>query len=123
MKRGIEILVMWLVIASCANFLAPHSIPQNGFERLFFFVTVLSFPFAAWIYAGHACRMTPVICFGLIAGVFTILPVFTDPRGMARDITLGWKLVIVGVPILMTLICIGFFSLRRFLDGKDTTPR
>ena len=119
MKRGIEILIIWLVIAGCANFLAPHSIPHNGFERLVYFVTVGSFPFAAWIYAHHSGRVSPVICFGLIAGVFTILPVFTDARGMARDITLGWEFVIGGVPVLMTLACVGLFALRRFLDRED----
>jgi hypothetical protein len=119
MKRGIEILIMWLVIAGCANFLAPHSIPQNGFERLVYFVTVGSFPFAAWIYAHHSGRVSPVICFGLVASVFTILPVFTDARGMARDITLGWEFVIGGVPVLMTLTCVGLFALRRYLDRED----
>jgi hypothetical protein len=119
MKRGIEILIMWLVIAFCANLLAPYSIPQNGFERLVYFITVGSFPFAAWSYARHSTRVSPVICFGLIAGVFSILPVFTDARGMARDITIGWQFVIGGVPVLMTLVCVGIFYLRRFLDRDD----
>lgn len=119
MKRGIEILIMWLVIAFCANFLFQSGIPPSGFERLVFFVTVASFPFAAWSYAHHAARVSPVICFGLIAGVFSVLPVFTDGRGMARDITLGWKFVIGGVPVLMTLVCVGFFALRRYLDRDD----
>ena len=119
MKRGIEILIMWLVIVFCANFLAPHSIPTNGLERLVYFAMVISFPFGAWCYARHASGILPVICFGLVAGVFTILPVFNDPRGGTREITIGWELVIGGVPILMTFICAGFFGLRRFLDRKD----
>jgi len=116
MRRGVEILIMWLIIAGCANFLAPHSIPQNGFERLVYFVTVISFPLAAWIYARHTHRVSPVICFGLVAGAFTILPVFEDGRGMPRDITLGWILVIGGVPVLMMLVCLCFHFLRRWSD-------
>lgn len=118
MKRGIEILVGWLVIVFCANLLAPHSVPVNALERFVQIVTVISFPFGAWCYAGHAGRVSPVICFGLIAGVLSVWPVFTDERGMERNITPGWELVIGGGPVLMTLICVGFFVLRRFLDRE-----
>jgi hypothetical protein len=119
MKRGIEILIMWLVIAFFANMLVLPTIPPNGAQKLCFELTVISFPFAAWCYARHAARVSPVICFGLIAGVYSILPAFTDSRGMARDITLGWEFVIGGVPVLMTLVCVGLFALRRYLDRDD----
>jgi len=35
---------------------------------------------------------------------------------MPRDITLGWILVIGGVPVLMMLVCLCFHFLRRWSD-------
>ena len=119
MKQGIKILIGWLVIVFFANLLVIHTIPRNSAEGLCYKLSVISFPFAAWSYARHAGRVSPVICFGLLAGVFTILPVFTDARGMARDITLGWELIIAGVPVLMTSLCLGVFGLKRWLDSED----
>jgi hypothetical protein len=123
MKRGSEILVGWVVVAFLLDtIIVPHSIPSNGFEVLCDRLTVISFPLGAWFYARHSGRVSVVICYGLIAGTFSIfgpLSFFYDARGMAREITAGWKFAIVGVPMLMTLICVALFALRRFLDGKD----
>jgi hypothetical protein len=60
-----------------------------------------------------------VICYGLIAGVITILPVFEMPNGDFRPLTPRLVCIVVGVPVLMTLVCVGLFALRRFLDRED----
>lgn len=118
MNRGIEILIMWLVVAFCVSFVVPCSIPQNGLKSWTDFLTVISFPFAAWVYAGHSARVSPVICFGLLAGALSILPFLGDPNGMARDHLTKWKCILGGAPVLMTLICVGMFALRRFMDRE-----
>jgi hypothetical protein len=122
MKRGIEILVMWLIIVVIAEAISPRSIPHNSFEGLIDRLAVISFPMGAWVYARHSGRLSPVICYGLIAGVLCVvgpMSAFEDSRGMARDLTLGWKIAIFGVPVLMTLLCVGVCLLRRYLDRDD----
>ena len=122
MKRGIEILVMWLIIVTLAEMFAPRSIPHNGFEGLIDSLVMLSLPMGAWVYARHSGRLSPVICYGLIAGVLSVvgpMSAFEDSRGMARDLTLGWKIAIFGVPVLMALLCVGVCVLRRYLDRDD----
>jgi hypothetical protein len=110
MNRGIEILIMWFVVAFCISSLF--------FASLLNLLTVISFPFAAWFYARHSARVSPVICFGLVAGVLSILPVLGDSRGMVWNHMLRWECIIWGVPVLMTLVCVGTFTLRRFLDRE-----
>jgi hypothetical protein len=121
-KRGIEILISWLVVTILvATFIAPN-IPLNGFTILCDHLTVASFPLAAWFYARHSDRISPIIAYGLIAGIFSIfvpLHFFYDSRGMSREISIDWKIAVVGVPILMALLCVGIFTLRRFLDRDD----
>jgi hypothetical protein len=123
MKKGITILVGWLIAAMVIDtFIVPHSIPHNGIEIFCDRLTIIFFPWAAWFYARHSSRISPVFCYGLIAGVFSIyipLSFFYDARGMPREITILWKIAIVGVPILMAAVCAGVFALRRFLDGKN----
>ena len=123
MKRGIEILISWLIIAVLVDgLIVPRGIPRNGFEILFDRLTVASFPFAAWLYARHSNRVLPVICYGLIAGTFSAfvaLSFFYDTRGIAKDITFGRQLVFIGLPVLMAFLCVGIFALRRFLDSKS----
>jgi hypothetical protein len=122
MKRGIDILVIWLIIVTLAEAFAPRSIPQNGFERLIDRLVMLSFPMAAWVYARHSGRLSPVIGYGLIAGVLCVfgpMSAFEDSRGMPRDLTLGWEISIFGVPVLMTLLCVGVCALRRYLDRGE----
>ena len=115
MKRGIKALFNWLLFAGEVNVVAMLLLVQ----RLVYLPTVISFPFAAWVYAGHSGRVSPVICLGLIAGAYAIQPAFTDRHGFTRALTPGWEFFIGGVPILMTLLCVGFFVLRRFLDRED----
>ncbi len=55
MKRGVEILVMWLVIAFCANLLAA-GMPISGFQFWVYYFTVFSAPLGACCFAGHAGR-------------------------------------------------------------------
>jgi hypothetical protein len=118
MKRGIELLIGWLVIAVCTNLLVPHSIPPDRMERLVFLLTVSSFPLAALVYARYASRVSAVICFGLVAGVLAIIPLFTDRRGLARDITGIWEFFIFSAPVFMALACAGFYSFGRRLWSR-----
>src|SRR6516162_5327118 len=111
MKRGVAILMMWLVIVVIVNFLVPHDIPASPAEGWFHFIARIAFPFAAWVYAGHSGRVTPVVCYGLIAGAVTILPVFGMPNGDIAPLTPRFVCLVVGVPALMALICVGLFLL------------
>lgn len=122
MKRGIEILVMWLIIVTVAEVLSPRTIPHNSDEGLIDRLVMISLPMAAWVYARHSGRVSPVICYGLIAGVLCVvgpMSAFEDSRGMVRDLTLGWEIAIFSVPVLMALLCVGVCVLRRYLDGSD----
>jgi hypothetical protein len=41
------------------------------------------------------------------------------PNGDFRPLTPRLVCIVVGVPVLMTLVCVGLFALRRFLDRED----
>jgi len=113
---------MWLIIVTLVEAFAPRSIPHNSFEGLIDRLVIISFPMAAWVYARHSGRLFPVICYGLIAGVLCVvgpMSAFVDSRGMVRNLTLGWEIAIFGVPVLMTLLCVGVCLLRRYLDKDD----
>jgi hypothetical protein len=50
MKRGIEILVLWLLVIAVVDFFFPvRSVPRNGTEVMFDQLTILAFPLAAWV--------------------------------------------------------------------------
>ena len=124
MKRGIEILIMWLLIIAIADFILPmRSVPRNGMEVMCDHLTVLAFPLAAWVYARHSGRLSPVICYGLIAGVYCVLvplPIFYNVHGMLRrEFTVTQEALIFAVPVLMASVCTGLCALRRFLERED----
>ena len=126
MKRGIEILLCWLVITALVDFVVPRSIPRNSMEAMCDRLTVFAFPLAAWVYARHSGRLSPVICYGLIAGaycVFVPLPIFYNARGMLRrEFTVAQEILIFVVPLLMASVCVGLCSLRRFLERENEKP-
>ena len=86
-------------------------------------LTVLAFPLAAWVYARHSGRLSPVICYGLIAGVYCVfvpLPIFYNACGMLRrEFTVTQEFLIFFVPLLMASACASLCALRRFLERDD----
>jgi hypothetical protein len=121
MKRGIEILVLWLLVISLLDLFLPfRSVPRNGMEVICDRLTVIAFPLAAWIYARHSGRLSPVICYGLIAGVYCVLvplPIFYNARGMLRrEFTVAQEVLIFALPVLMASLCAGLCALRRFME-------
>jgi hypothetical protein len=74
-------------------------------------------------YARHSGRLSPVICYGLIAGVYCVfvpLPIFYNARGMLRrEFTVTQEVLIFAVPVLMASACAGLCALRRFLERED----
>ena len=123
MKRGIEILTCWLLIIVAVDFLLPtRSIPRTSLEGYCHLFALISLPFAPWFYARHSHRLSPVICYGLLAGVYCVvvpLSLFYDVRGRFREITLGRELFAICFPLLMASFCAGLCSLRRFLDRDN----
>lgn len=104
MRRGIEILVMWLLVIVAIDFFYPtRSVPRNGTEVMCHRLAVIAFPLAAWFYARHSGRLSPVICYGLIAGVYCVfvpLPIFYNARGMLRrEFTVTQQVLIFLGPI------------------------
>jgi hypothetical protein len=124
MKRGIEILIYWLVVIVAVDFFLPtRSIPRTSLEGYCHLFALLLLPCAPWFYARHSGRWSPVICYGLIAGVYCVfvpLPIFHNPRGlMRRELTAVHEFMIFAVPILMVSVCVGLCALRRYLDRDD----
>ena len=123
MERGIEILICWLFVIGLVDLFFPlRSIPHNSMEGWCDLLAVIGFPLGAWVYARHSGRLSPVICYGLIAGVFCVfvpLSLFYDSRGRFGEITVARELLIVSVPVFMALVCSGLCLLRRFLDRDD----
>ena len=124
MKRGIEILVMWLLVIATVDFFFPfRSVPRHGMEVMCDRLTVMAFPLAAWVYARHCGRLSPVICYGLIAGVYCVLvplPIFYNSRGLLRrEFTAAQEVLVFLVPVLMASVCAGLWALRRFLGRED----
>ena len=124
MKRGIEILTMWLLVIGLVDMFFPlRSVPRCSMEGWCDFLAVIGFPFGAWIYARHSGKLSPVICYGLIAGVycvFVLLPIFHNVRGlMRRELIAVHELLIFAMPVLMASVCVGLCALRRFLDRED----
>ena len=126
MKKGIAILLLWLITAILANFFfAAPSIPHTRMKGVVNLLTVLSFPVGAWVYGRNSGRLAPVICYGLTAGVFCVfgpLSLFYNSHGGLRETTFARELFIISVPVFMALICSGLCMLRRFLDEQDAKP-
>ena len=124
MKRGIKILILWLLAITVIDFFYPvRSVPRNGTEVQTHRLAVIAFPLAAWFYARHSGRLAPVICYGLIAGVYCVfvpLPIFYNARSLPRqELSVTQQVLIFAVPILMASMCAGLCMLRRFLERED----
>jgi hypothetical protein len=122
MKRGIEILVMWLVLTVVVFVFNPFRVwPRNGMS-FSDFLAILSFLIGSWMYGHHSRRLSPVICYGLIAGVFCAvgpLSLLRGPWGQILPLTISRLLGIVAAPFLMAWLCSWFCILRRYFDGVD----
>jgi hypothetical protein len=124
MKRGIEILIMWLVLTVVVFVFNPFfTLPRNGMS-FSDFLAILSFLIGSWIYGHHSGRLSPVICYGLIAGAFCAVGPLSLLHGPWRQIlplTNSRLVGIVAVPFLMAWLCSWFCILRRYFDGVDDT--
>ena len=127
MKRGIEILLMWLLVIGLVDTLLPlRSIPHTSMEGWCDLLAVIAFPLGAWVYARHSGRLSPVICYGLLAGGFCLFGAVTLPvslyygsRGGFRELSIPRQVFLFSVPVLMALVCTGLFAVRRFLERDD----
>ena len=118
MKQGVAFLVFWLVVAVIlSGTFLPVTSPRHVDWPYYLFVA--SIPLGAGLYARHTGRMSIVICYGLIAGVWFALPIIDDGRGVMARTTVEPVAIKFGISaFVMALVCSGAFTIGRRLLRK-----
>ena len=121
MKKGVTFLFLWLVCALVFSSVFIPAIPPSGVIWPYY-LFVASIPFGALLYARFDKRLSVVISYGLLAGVWFALPIFYDIRklfaGVTSDNTVALKIGLFA--LAMTLSCAAAFVFGRTIFKRKT---
>lgn len=123
MKDSLVLLGGWLVFTVLAGATLTAPTPP-GEVHLLYYAILASLPFASFLSARCTPKISPAICFGLLAGFILSWPLFADGRthlsimhGRTSPGEIGIK--IGSFTLLISLLCAVSFCLGRRVFARS----